>query len=385
MPCLNEAETVGICVRKAVEAIRRAGIRGEVIVADNGSTDGSIELATAEGARVVPVSAKGYGNALMGGIEAARSEYILTADTDDSHDLSQVAEFVEPLRAGADLVMGNRFRGKIKDGTMKFLHRYVGNPVLSGIGRLLFKAPCGDFHCGYRAFRKDCYERMDIRSTGMEFASEIVVKSTLLKMRIVEIPTTQMPDGRSRPPHLRTWSDGWRHLRFLLMYSPRWLFLYPGAVLIALGASAAVWLMVAERTLFGVHFDVHTLVYAYFAILIGCQLIAFAFFAKIFAISEGLLPEDERLNTAFRYVTLETGLMTGAVIFLLGFSGSIYAVAAWAHTGFGDLNSSHSLRIVIPSAFGLMLGIQIICQSFFLSILGLRRRGMPVSANELQN
>src|SRR5271163_369194 len=228
MPCLNERETVGICVRKAMAALQDAGISGEVIVADNGSTDGSVELAQAEGARVVNIQEKGYGSALKGGILASRGEYVLMADSDDSYDFSHAPRFLERLRSGSDLVMGNRFLGGISDQAMPFLHRYLGNPVLSGIGRLFFGSPCGDFHCGMRGFRRDSFLRMDIRSTGMEFASEMVVKATLLRMKVSEVPTTLNPDGRNRPPHLRTWRDGWRHLRFLLMYSPRWLFLYPG-------------------------------------------------------------------------------------------------------------------------------------------------------------
>ena len=240
MPCLNERETVGVCVRKAMAALQDAGISGEVIVADNGSTDGSVEIARAEGARVVNIEEKGYGSALKGGILAARGEYVLMADSDDSYDFNHAPRFLEQLRSGSDLVMGNRFLGGISEHAMPFLHRYLGNPVLSGIGRLFFKSPCGDFHCGMRGFRRDSFLQMDIRSTGMEFASEMVVKASLLRMKVSEVPTTLHPDGRSRPPHLRTWRDGWRHLRFLLMYSPRWLFLYPGIVLMLVGLVGCV-------------------------------------------------------------------------------------------------------------------------------------------------
>ena len=374
MPCLNEGETVGVCVRKATETLRMAGISGEVIVADNGSTDDSAEAARAEGARVINVAAKGYGSALMDGIAASRGEYELMADADDSYDLAHIPRFLEELRAGSDLVMGNRFRGGIADDAMPFLHRYLGNPVLTGIGNLFFASSCGDFHCGMRAFRKDSFQRMGIRSTGMEFASEMVVKASLLRMKVTEIPTTLSPDGRSRPPHLRTWRDGWRHLRFMLMYSPRWLFLYPGTFLILLGLAGCAWLLPGPRFVHGIGFDVHTLLYAFVSVLMGFQLCAFAVFTKVFAISEGLLPEDPRLNRAFRFVTLEKGLAAGGLLVVLGIGGSIFAVSGWAKESFGALDAEHILRIVMPSVFALTLGVQIICSSFFLSILGLRRR-----------
>lgn len=373
MPCLNEHETVGTCVRKALKTLREAGINGEVIVADNGSTDGSIELARSEGARVVNVADRGYGNALIGGISAARSKFVLMADADDSYNFTHIPAFLEQLYAGSDLVMGNRFQGGIEKDAMPHLHRYLGNPVLTGIGRLFFHSPCGDFHCGIRAFRKESFLRMNIRSTGMEFASEMIVKASLLQMKISEIPTTLSPDGRSRPPHLRTWRDGWRHLRFLLMYSPRWLFLYPGMLLIVAGLLGCAFLLPGRRVIDGVGFDVHTLLYAFVAILLGFQLVAFAVFTKVFAISEGLLPEDPRLNRALEYVKLETGLAVGGLLVLLGIAGSIFAVSGWAARSFGDLNPEQMLRVVMPSVFSLTLGVQIVCSSFFLSILGLRR------------
>ena len=374
MPCLNERETVGVCVRKAMATLREAGIAGEVIVADNGSTDGSVEIAWAEGAQIVRVAETGYGNALKGGIFAARGTYVLMADSDDSYEFSHIPHFLEQLRAGSDLVMGNRLRGGIAKQAMPWLHRYLGNPVLTGIGRLFFRSPCGDFHCGIRAFRKSSFERMDIRSTGMEFASEMVVKASLLRMKVSEVPTTLVPDGRNRPPHLRTWRDGWRHLRFLLMYSPRWLFLNPGIFLILLGLAGCAWLLPGPRVVHGVGFDVHTLMYAFVAVLLGFQLVAFAVFTKVFAITEGLLPEDPRMKRVFRYVTLETGLVVGALLMASGIGGSIFAVSGWAKENFGALDAGHMLRIVLPSVFSLTLGLQIICGSFFLSILGLRRR-----------
>jgi len=373
LPCLNECETVGRCVSKAVAALHAAGLSGEVIVADNGSTDGSIEIAQSAGARVVHVEQRGYGNALRGGIRAARGTYVLMADSDDSYDLSHIPGFVEQLRNGADLVMGNRFRGGIQKGAMPFLHRYLGNPVLTAVGRLFFHSPSHDFHCGLRAFRKDSYERMEIRSTGMEFASEMVVKASLLHMKVCEIPTTLAPDGRSRPPHLRTWHDGWRHLRFLLLYSPRWLFLYPGLFFLLFGVAVGLWLLPGPRRIGTVVFDVHTLLYAFGSVLVGFQLLAFAVLAKVFAITEGLLPEDPRLNRMFEYVRLETGLLAGAALVLFGIAGSVFALSSWAQTSFGPLDSETMLRIVMPSVFALTLGAQIIFSSFFLSILGLRR------------
>lgn len=374
LPCLNERETVGICVSEAIKALRAASLSGEVIVADNGSTDGSVEIAQSAGARVVHVEQRGYGSALKGGIQAARGVYVLMADSDNSYDFGHIPRFIEQLRNGADLVMGNRFGGGIRKGAMPPLHRYLGNPVLTGLGRLFFRSPCHDFHCGIRAFRKQSFERMDIRSSGMEFASEMVVKATLLQMTLGEVPTTLSPDGRGHPPHLRTWHDGWRHLRFLLMYSPRWLFLYPGIASILLGLSVCIALLPHPLKVGNVVFDVHTLAYAFGSVLIGFQLVAFAVFTKVFAITEGLLPEDPRLNRLFKYVRLETGLVIGAVLVLLGIISSLFAISSWARTSFGPLNSQNMLRIVMPSVFALTLGAQIIFSSFFLSILGLRRR-----------
>jgi hypothetical protein len=374
MPCLNEAETLETCILKAQRAIREANIAGEIVVADNGSTDGSVEIAERLGARVVNVRAKGYGNALMGGIAVASGKYVVMGDADDSYDFGHVPRFVEQLRKGADVVMGNRFRGGIEPGAMPFLHKYLGNPVLSGVGKLLFKSPVGDFHCGLRGFSKAAFGRMDLRTTGMEFASEIVVKATLLRMSVAEVPTSLSPDGRSRAPHLRTWRDGWRHLRFLLLYSPRWLFLYPGVALMVVGMVLGLWLLPAPRSVGSVTFDVHTLVYAAAFVLLGFQAIAFALFTKVFAISEGLLPPDAALDKLFRYITLEVGLGVGVVLTTLGLGASVYAVSGWGAQHFGMLDYSQTMRIVIPAALFLTLGAQTIFASFFLSVLGLRRR-----------
>jgi glycosyltransferase involved in cell wall biosynthesis len=374
MPCLNEAETLTACIEKAQRSLRENNIVGEIVVADNGSTDGSQAMAEDLGARVIQVAAKGYGNALLGGIAAARGKYVIMGDADDSYDFSNLFPFIEKLRAGYDLVMGNRFQGGIKPGAMPASHRYLGNPVLTTIGRLFFQSPCGDFHCGLRGFSKDAVTQLDLRTTGMEFASEMVVKATLHKLRITEVPTTLSPDGRSRPPHLRTWSDGWRHLRFLLLYSPRWLFLYPGALLMLAGLITGGWLLPGPQTIGRVTFDVHTLLYSAMAVLVGFQAITFAVFTKIFAISEGLLPEDPRLNKLFKWITLEVGLIVGSVIVLAGIAGSVYALGFWGEHSFGPLNPSQTLRTVIPAITCLTLGCQIFFSSFFLSVLGLRRR-----------
>ena len=374
MPCLNEAETLEICIVKAQRALEEANIAGEIVIADNGSTDGSIEIAERLGTRVVNVRAKGYGNALMGGIAVATGKYVVMGDADDSYDFGHIPRFVEQLRSGADLVMGNRFHGGIQKDAMPPLHRYLGNPALTKLGRLFFRSPVGDFYCGMRGFRKDAYERMGLRTTGMEFATEMVVKATLLDLRIAEVPTTLSPDGRSRAPHLRTWRDGWRTLRFFLLYSPRWLFFYPGIVLMLVGAVLGLWLLPAPRTVGGVTFDVHTLVYAAAFVLLGFQAIAFACFTKIFAIAEGLHPPDAALDKLFRYITLEVGIAVGAVLTIAGLATSIYAVSNWGAQHFGLLDYSHTMRIVIPGALLLTLGVQTIFASFFMSVLGLRRR-----------
>lgn len=374
MPCLNEAETLEVCIAKARRAINELGIAGEIIVADNGSTDGSQAIAERLGARVVSVKSKGYGNALMGGISAARGQLIIMGDADDSYDFTNLGPFIEKLRAGYDLVMGNRFKGGIAPGAMPFKHRYLGNPVLTAIGRLFFHSPAGDFHCGLRAFQRAAVVKMDLRTTGMEFASEMVVKASLHGMRITEVPTTLSRDGRSRRPHLRSWRDGWRHLRFLLLFSPRWLFLYPGLLLMLSGLIAGGWLLRGPVFIENVGFDVQTLLYAAVAIVIGFQAIVFAVFTKAFAISEGLLPADPRFNSLFRIVTLERGIAVGILLLLAGVSGSIYAVSFWDERSFGPLDPSKTLRIIIPSVTALILGSQIVLSSFFLSVLGLRRR-----------
>jgi len=366
MPCLNEAETLSTCIGKARDYLERHKIAGEVLIADNGSSDGSQEIATNSGARVVPIPERGYGSALRGGIAAAKGQYIIMGDADDSYDFTNLSPFLEKLRQGYDLVMGNRFQGGIKPGAMPVLHKYLGNPVLTWLGRLFFGSPCGDFHCGLRGFSKQAIEQLNLRTTGMEFASEMVVKASLYGLKITEVPTTLSPDGRSRPPHLKTWRDGWRHLRFLLMYSPRWLFLYPGLALMFLGFVATIWFVPQPR--------VHTLLYSATALIIGFQIVSFAIFTKAFAISEGLLPEDRKLRRFLRYINLEVGLIIGVILFLLGIGGSVYALYIWNARLYGALDPAMTMRIVIPSVTALALGVQVIFSSFFLSVLGLKRR-----------
>jgi glycosyltransferase involved in cell wall biosynthesis len=377
MPCLNEAQTLKTCIRKALQSIRQHKLKAEIIIADNGSTDGSREIAQKSGGRVVPIEAKGYGSALAGGIKAARGKYIIMGDADDSYDFSCIFPFVEKLRQGYDLVMGCRLPsggGTIMPAAMPWKHRWIGNPALSGIGRLFFRSGTSDFHCGLRGFRKEAYQKLDMRTTGMEFASEMVIKATLKKMRVTEIPITLYKDGRSRPPHLRSWRDGWRHLRFMLMYSPRWLFLLPGMIAFMVGAFFFTLLLHGPLSLGMAFFDTNTLLVCGMSILLGFQLISFAVFTKVFAISEGLLPEDPALNRLFRVITLEVGILIGLIFSSAGLGLLIGAVVHWAKQGFGELSYPISLRLVIPAVTSLMLGVQIIFSSFLMSILGLKRK-----------
>jgi glycosyltransferase involved in cell wall biosynthesis len=374
MPCLDEAETVETCIRKAQCAIQRHNLSAEVIVADNGSTDGSQNIADRCGARVVTVLEKGYGSALKGGINASRGRFVIMGDADDSYDFSDLYPFVEKLREGYDLVMGTRLKGRIMPGAMPWLNRWLGNPVLTGIGRLFFACPVSDFHCGLRAFSKEAYHRMNLVTTGMEFASEMVVKASFLALRITEVPITFYRDRRPRPPHLRRWRDAWRHLRFMLLYSPRWLFLVPGAFLFLFGGMLCIWLLPGPRNLGGVSLDVHTLLVGGLACILGSQLISFAVFAKVFAVTEGLLPEDPRVNQLFRLLTLEVGLAVGVLTTLVGIGLLVYAVFLWGQKGFGPLDYRQSMRLVIPAVTLLILGVQTVFSSFFLSILRLARK-----------
>src|SRR6266542_1340487 len=374
LPCLNESETLAKCVAKAQRSMKDLGIDGEVIVADNGSTDGSQEIARRLGAHVVDIPAKGYGSALMGGIAAARSEFVVMADADDSYDLSELGPFVDALRGGADLVMGNRFLGGIKPGAMPKLNRYLGNPALTKLGRLFFRSPSRDFHCGMRGFRRSSILSLGLKTAGMEFASEMVVRATLAKLQIVEVPVTLSPDGRTRAPHLRPWRDGWRHLRFLLLYSPRWLFLYPGIALMLAGTALGIALLPGPLHIGSVGLDVNAFVYCAVAVIIGYQAVAFSVFARAFAASEGLLPPTKTMERIFRVVTLEVGLTVGFLLFLAGIGLSIYTVAFWSGRSFGALSTSSTIRLVVPAATFIILGLETVLASFFLSILGINRR-----------
>jgi glycosyltransferase involved in cell wall biosynthesis len=373
MPCLDEAETVATCVTKAIGWMDRHGVDGEVLVADNGSTDGSQALAAAAGARVIDVPAKGYGAALRAGIAAARGRFVIMGDADDSYDFTALEPFLAELRGGADLVIGNRFKGGIEKGAMPFLHRYLGNPVLSFVGRLFFRVPVADFHCGLRGFRRDRILGLDLRSSGMEFASEMVVRAGLTDFDIREVPTVLRPAGRTRPPHLRTWSDGWRHLRFLLLYSPRWLFLVPGLAMLGVGLIVTAVLVVGPVELGGVTLDLSALVYAAALTVIGTQSITFALFTKIYAVSKGFLPPDDRIDRLGARFRLERGLLLGFLVFLAGLVAAVLSFWRWREQGWGDLDPGEQLRIVVPAALGLMLGTWTVLASFFLSILGMDR------------
>ena len=377
IPCLNEADTVATCVAKAVRAMREHGIAGEVILADNGSTDGSRELAEAAGARIVPVPERGYGAALMGGIAAARGRYILMGDADDSYDFLELPRFVERLREGYDLVQGCRLPsggGSVSPGAMPFLHRWWGNPMFSAMVRRWFGAPIHDVHCGMRAFDARFIRGINLRCTGMEFASEMVIKATLGGARIGEVPITLHKDGRiAQAAHLRTFRDGWRHMRFYLLFSPRWLFLLPGAALILAGLLGYAIAM-PRLTIGGVTFDVHTLLFASLAIICGYQSILFAVLTKVYGIEAGMLPPDPRMNRLFRWINLERGLLAGGLTMLGGMALLGSAMVQWAVADFGPLDYGHTMRAVIPGVLLTAVGFQSVLSSFFLSILGLRQR-----------
>jgi len=345
LPCLNEARTVSACVREAMDALAQAGIAGEVIIADNGSTDGSQALAVQAGARVVPISEKGYGYALRGGIAAARGRYIIMGDADQSYDFSHLPRFVEKLRAGDDLVMGNRFLGGIEPGAMPWKNRHIGNPILTFIGQLFFRTGIRDFHCGLRGFSAEAYRRMNLRTTGMEFASEMVIKAVILGLRVTEVPTVLRRDGRDRPPHLRPWRDGWRHLRFMLLFSPRWLFLYPGIFLMLGGTLLGGALLPGPLHLGRVQLDIHTLLFAAGGVLIGFQAVSFAALSKYFAIQSGLRPKAASFETWLGRITLEAGIIAGGLLITAGFLIWAGALWFWREQGFGSLQPAQTLRL----------------------------------------
>ena len=376
MPCLNEAETIATCVSKAREFLSRSGVCGEVVVADNGSTDGSIEKAVAAGARVVHVPRRGYGSALLAGIEAARGEFVIMGDADDSYDFGNLDGFLAELRSGADLVMGNRFVGGIQAGAMPLLHKYLGNPVLSFLGRLFYRSSIGDFHCGLRGFRRRSILALGLRAPGMEFASEMIVRATLDGLRISEVPTVLSRDGRSRPPHLRTWRDGWRHLRFLLLLSPRWLFLYPGMALLALSIMLQSVIATGPIMIAGLGLDIHTMLYATGFGLIGVQLVVFAVIARAIALSRGLLPmtgQFERFVAAF---TIERGLLLGAAIGLMGFGFALYTLALWHSAHLAALDPTIVMRRAIPAVGLTISGAQLIFGSFVVGLIDPKSRFM---------
>ena len=372
MPCLNEAETLATCITKAQQWLTTRSVSGEVLIADNGSTDGSQRIAKSLGARVVDVPEKGYGAALIHGIKSAEGKYIIMGDSDDSYDFLSLDPFIEKLREGYDLVMGNRFKGGIEPGAMPALHRYLGNPLLSGIGKAFFHASCSDFHCGLRGFSKKAAEEMDLRTTGMEFASEMVIKSTILHQRICEVPTKLHPDGRTRPPHLRSWSDGWRHLRFMLLYCPRWLFLIPGLILFIIGLIGFIWLLTGPKQIGSVILETNSLLFFTFAMLLGFQTVLFALYTKVYALAHGLIPKSEQFLRLFKYIKLETALIIGAILVLIGFVGCLVFFFSWTSQGAGPLDTAASVRFAIPFLVSLYLGFTTIFSGFFLSVLGMK-------------
>jgi glycosyltransferase involved in cell wall biosynthesis len=389
MPCLNEAETIGACIAKAQGFLDRKEVAGEVLIADNGSTDGSLEIARSYGARIVTVATRGYGAALLGGIEAARGRYIVMGDADDSYDFSRLDEYLDELRDGAELVMGNRFQGGIDPGAMPFTHRYFGNPVLSFLGRLFFKIPVGDFHCGLRAFRTESIRSLRLQTTGMEFASEMIVRSALRGLRIVEVPTPLRPDGRSRAPHLRTWRDGWRHLKFLLMYSPRWLFFIPGFIMIAVGLLLAATLFFGPVKLFGdVILDIDSFISACFLVIVGVQFLSFGALSRSYAAIAGYLSRGTGSMTVLRHLSTDRLALCGALLVAVGAAMFSAALYAWALRGFGRLPEPSIPRIVLGGMTVIVIGFQVLATGFLLGIFEIphspdRRPGAPVADQTL--
>ncbi|MES2441995.1 MAG: glycosyltransferase family 2 protein [Pseudomonadota bacterium] len=369
MPCLNEAETLAVCVKKAKAFLAEHGLAGEVIVADNGSTDGSQQIANALGARIVHVPARGYGAALIGGIEAAKGRFVAMGDADDSYDFGGLMPFVAQLREGADLVMGNRFQGGIAAGAMPPLHRYLGNPVLSFLGRTFFGIPVGDFHCGLRAFNRDSIRALGLTAPGMEFASEMVVKAAIEKLDIREVPTTLEPDGRSRPPHLRTWRDGWRHLRFLLIFAPKFLFLYPGVALALAGLVGVLGLIPGDARVGGVDFGVHTMIFSGMAVLMGSQLIGLSVMARRYGTIAGMWPESGLMRRVRNWFSVERACILGGLMLVGGLAGGVAATADWAAHDFGSMDPAALMRLTIPSMLLGCVGLQMVVTAFFIGLL----------------
>lgn len=370
MPCLNEAETLASCIQKANTFLNTEKIKGEILIADNGSTDGSQTIARSCGAEVISVTTKGYGAALKSGIQAAKGRYIIMGDADGSYDFLHLNAFLTKLREGYDLVMGNRFQGGIVNGAMPFLNRYLGNPVLSFLGRIFFHSHIGDFHCGLRGFNRDRFKQLDLKGDGMEFASEMIVKASLHKFNMIEVPTSLFPDGRSRPPHLRPWRDGWRHLRLLLLFCPRWLFFYPGLILMLLGIFSLSFLMMGPFEFGHLNFDIHTMLFAALFIIVGSQAVYFSIFAKCIVETQNKLHDSsDYLLQILKVFTLERGLILGLILMMLGFLGSCYTFWYWAHLSFGPLIPAQMMRILIPSFTFLILGMELMLASFFLTLL----------------
>ena len=374
MPCLNEAETLEVCIKKAFHFLEEYHVNGEVLIADNGSTDGSQEIARRCGARVADVPVKGYGAALMGGCDAAYGRYVIMGDADDSYDFLHLMPFLEKLREGYDLVMGNRFKGGIAKGAMPWSHRYIGNPILSFIGRLFYPSAIGDFHCGLRGYNRESIQGLDLQTTGMEYASEMVVKATLMNLKMAEVPTTLAPDGRSRPPHLRSFRDGWRHLKFLLMHSPKWLFLYPGAVFFILGLIMMVALLPGPLTIGSVSFDIHTMLVGSGCMILGAQTIQFALFTNAYAKVSGFIPVTQKADNLLEKITTEKGALLGVILVLIGLVAAIASVIIWKNTQFGDLDPQQVMRYTIPAMTCIVIGVQFIFGSFFLGILKIRHK-----------
>ncbi len=371
MPCLNESLTLPICIKKAKTFLTDNNVDGEILIADNGSTDGSQDIARELGARVVDIPEKGYGAALIGGCNAALGKYVIMGDSDDSYDFLNLMPFVEKLREGYDLVMGNRFKGGIEKGAMPPLHQYLGNPVLSTIGRILYRSDIKDFHCGLRGYNRESILGLNLHTTGMEYASEMVVQATLHKLKICEVPTTLKKDGRDRPPHLRSWSDGWRHLTFLLMHSPNWLFLYPGLILWFIGLLVSIAIMIHPVEIGNVTFSINTMLYAAVAAIIGFQLMLFYVLTKKYASITGFIPMTKIDKSLIRF-TMNKGIFIGASLFLIGTIGSIAAVVIWSALQFGDLEPESFSRLTIPMLILLVSGIQLMFSSFFLGILEIK-------------
>lgn len=378
MPCLNEARTLATCIGKAKEFLAKSQIRGEVLISDNGSSDGSQQIAASLGARVLDVPVRGYGAALAAGVAAANGKYIIMGDSDDSYDFSSLDSFVAKLRSGCQLVMGNRFQGGIEPGAMPKLHRYLGNPVLSYVGRLFFRVPIGDFHCGLRGFSRDAIIKLGLVTQGMEFASEMIAKSAIAGYRIEEVPTVLRPDGRGRPPHLNTWRDGWRHLRFLLLFCPRWLFLYPGVFMLAAGLIGFVLLQPGSLRFTSVGLGIHSLLYMGAFIIFGMQLVQLAVLTKWMGILSGIVPAPQGLARWVPYLKLETGLAIGAALFFIGLIWSVRLVVNWGYGGFGALEPEEVMRWAIPAVTLMIVGLQACAGALFAGALHFCWRSSPI-------